>query len=183
MGDNNEIVVNGFVELWVELKRRFFAPVRHVTFWTYLLVGVIFFGGLAIWLELCLYVAAPIEDGLRGATSDHLKVALVTFFPALIGSVSTQLLFEEAGRNKRMLAFAVMVGVFFLAIGLWLTLDRGLRNSISISVATVSCCASVLVWWVANGSNRAFQDEFDVDAPLGGAATQQPAGDLQDFKV
>jgi hypothetical protein len=176
----DEPIVNGFRVLGAELKRRLAAPMPHVTFWAYLLVGVIGFGGLAVWGELGIYIAGLVKGG---ASVDHLKVAMVTFFPALIGSVAVQLVFEEAGRDKRMMAFAITMGGIFCVLGLILTFDPDLADWFAMLLATLSCVASVFVWWIANGFNPAFTDKLNLDAPLGGPVTQAPSGSLTNFKT
>jgi hypothetical protein len=175
---NGAIAANGFVILWDELKRRFLAPVRHVTFWVYLILAVIIFGGFPIWLEVVFYFNADIHE-----STSHLRTALVAFFPALIGSVSFQLIFEEVGRNKRMLAFAMFVVVFFSLIGVILILARSIADYVAIPVAFGLCAFAVLEWWIANGLNPTFQDDLDVEAPVGGPPSHPPAGDLTGFRT
>jgi hypothetical protein len=176
--DNANDEPNGFAVLWAELARRFFSPMRHVSFWVFLTVAVIFFGGLAVWLEVFLYL-----DANSSLSSDHLKVALTTFSPALVGSVSTQLIFEEAGRNKRIMAFAIFAAFVFSVAGWWLTVETAVQNSLSIPIAALFCVLAVLMWWIANGLNPAFQDSFSSDAPLGGPPTNEPNGDLNGYKT
>jgi hypothetical protein len=175
---NGAIATNGFVILWADLKRRFLAPVGHVTFWAYLIVGVVIFGGLAVWLEAYLYFISNINE-----SASHLRIALVAFFPALIGSVSVQLIFEEAGRNKRMLAFAMVVVVVFALVACILIVTHTINNRVAIPVAFVLCVLAVLEWWIANGLNPTFQDDLDVEAPVGGPPSQSPSGDLSGFRT
>ena len=175
---NGAIAANGFTILWAELKRRFLAPVGHVTFWTYLLVGVIIFGGFPVWLEAILYFTSNISE-----STSHLRTALVAFSPALIGSVSFQLIFEEFGRNKRMLAFAIVVVVLFSLVGVTLILARRITDYVAISLAFGLSAFAVLEWWIANGLNPTFQDDFDVEAPVGGPPSQRPSGDLTGFRT
>ena len=175
---NGAIAANGFVILWAELKRRFLAPVGHVTFWAYLIVGVVIFGGLAVWLETFLYLTSNLSE-----SASHLRIALIAFFPALMGSVSVQLIFEEAGRNKRMLAFAIFVMVVFVLVGSILIVVRTIDNHVAIPVAFGSCVLAVLQWWIANGLNPTFQDDLNIEASVGGPPSQSPPGDLTGFRT
>jgi hypothetical protein len=169
---------NGIALLWDELVKRFLAPMPHVSFWVFLIVGVVIYGGLPVWLELYLYCA-----GGATVTSEHLRVALTTFSPALVGAISTQLIFEEAGRDKRMMAFAILVVPIFLFAATILTLVTAMKNEVAIPCAILFCLLSILVWWIANGFNRAFQDDFKNDAPVGGPTTNEPTGDLNGFNL
>lgn len=169
---------NGVALLWDELVKRFFAPMEHVSFWVYLTVGVIIYGGLPVWLELYLCLA-----GGPTATSEHLRVALTTFSPALVGAISTQLIFEEAGRDKRMMAFAILLVPIFLSAAIVLTLVTSLRNQIAIPVAVVFCLLAIVVWWIANATNQAFRDDFKNDSAVGGSTLKSPSGDLNGFNI
>lgn len=168
---------NGFVLLGAELRRRLLTPVRHVTFWVYLVLGVVFFAALPIWLELYLYFSSS------GATLSDVRLALIAFFPALIGSVSIQLIFEEAGRSKRMLAFALFVGFMSFLVCWCLIVLKSISNCAAVPIATAASLSAVFMWWIANGTNRTFTDEFDFEAPVGGPSSAPPAGDLSGFKV
>jgi uncharacterized membrane protein len=169
-------VYNGFVALGAELKDRFFTPIRHITFWAYLIFGMLGFALLGVWAELYYYSASP-ED------ATHLRIALVTFFPALVGSVSLQVVFEEALKNKRMLVYALVSGIVFLGVAIELIRTKNMNNDVAIPMAAVACVLAILHWWIANGLNPAFQDELSRDAAVGGSPTKTPAGTVGDFRT
>jgi 4-amino-4-deoxy-L-arabinose transferase-like glycosyltransferase len=48
-------------------------------------------------------------------------------------------------------------------------------------VGIVACLLAILMWWIANGLDRTFQDNLDPDAPLGGSSENPLAADTTEF--
>lgn len=169
---------NGFVVAWDEIKLRLGAPVRHIVFWTYLIIGIVILGGVPVWLEFFGFLATRTPENTAS-----LRLALTVFFPALIGSTAMELAFETAGNNRRMLAVAFIAIFLFFGIFLGLTEPSNVPDYIAIPIAFVACIFAVLSWWIANGLNPTLRDEYDVESPVGGATSRAPAGDLTGFRT
>jgi hypothetical protein len=173
--DGGTTYQNGFKHLLRELAERTRAPIGHVTFWVYLVLGVILFGGLGVWLEWISYSYAVPKP-----SSDALRTALITFFQALVGSTSIQLVFAE--NNKPMRAFAILCLVIFLVPAIWLTLDRSVGPGPAFLLAGIASVAAVWIWWIAHAFEPVFRDQLNVTAPVGGETNVTPPGDLTGFK-
>ncbi|OUC13404.1 MAG: hypothetical protein B0A82_17455 [Alkalinema sp. CACIAM 70d] len=141
-----------------------------MTFCVYVLLGVLFFGGLGIWAEVVkyYYFRAP------NTGAEAIITSLTTYFPALVGAASLQLMFENRN-SKPLLAFAVLCLCVLGAIAIWLAIDPSAFYSV------VSCVAAIWIWWIANARAEAFRDDLDIDTPLGGNPGKTPPGSLQGF--
>lgn len=169
-------IVNGWLELWLQLKERTTRPCSHVSFVLYFIIGVLACGALGVWFEILRWINAP-EGG-----PSAILTALETFFPALVGSTSLQVMFEENG-NKRMRAFAAAYLTVFLAIFVVLMVVTRIPTGVSFAVAIVACLSAGWVWWIANANNPAFRDDVNDEDPLGGSVKQKPAGSLTGFQA
>ena len=173
-GPIQSLTTDGIVYLGLELRRRTIAPIRHATFWAYLMLGVIGVGALGVWLEIVRY-----RYGTNDATSESILTAVVTFFPALIGSSSLQVIFQDTLKPMRAVA---MIGLIIsIILASWLILDHAIPKATAFSVALVICLVSVWIWWVANADDPTFKDLLDVAAPVGGPPDQPLSGDLTGF--
>ena len=94
------------------------APWKHVAFVTYLVTAIIIFGGFGIWVEL---VALHLSD--TPYSYDGVYTAVATFYPALIGSASFQLLFiPPEDTNKAVTSFVAMLSAVAFICALLLSL-------------------------------------------------------------
>ena len=179
MNNAEDLVVvhhnNGLMETVKLVWGRTKAPIGHFVFWVYLIIGVIFFGGLGIWLEFYLFLYNPT------ATSTALRSALLTYFPALIGSISLQMIFEQP-QNRRLMGFAVIYAFIFLGLAFFLILKPQLSEYVTFPVSIFCCLAAVWIWWIANALNPAFRDNINIEAPLGGPPSASTKGDLKDYQ-
>jgi hypothetical protein len=145
--------------IWPELVRRFFAPCKSVTFYAYLFVGVIIFGGFGVYYAIFKSHWAV----------DDTSTALLIYFPALVGAA----LLEFDSENQPYLrSFGLIaLGIFIIMLALVLITDHELRLFLSL----IGAASSILFWWVANGLNGRFNDVKPQSA-LGG----DPSGNLQE---
>ncbi len=162
---------NGFREVWEVLCHRTKAPLLHFTYWGFMLLGVIFFGGAGIWYELIHFDAAHI---------DSLKSALLTFPPAIIGGAGMQLVFERGATNQLRMFAIIMV---FLVLLILFLVKASLETPAYIFTSILCAIASLWVWWIANALNGDLKDNIDPQAPIGGDATQDPPGKTDGFTV
>jgi hypothetical protein len=169
-------IVNGWRELWLQLVDRTKRPFSHVVFVLYFFIGVVAFGALGVWFEIVRWINEP-ESGPAAVLT-----ALETFFPALVGSTSLQVIFEE-NSNKRMRAFAVSYLVVFVALVIILMFVSRIPTEVAFGLAVLSAVGALWVWWIANANNAAFQDDVNDEDPLGGSVKHKPAGSLTGFQA
>jgi hypothetical protein len=145
----------------------------------YFCVAVVLVGGAGVWFELHSYVfyVPTHEDPLPSASA--LRIAVVTFFPALAGSSCMQLIWAE-NHHKSLRAFAitalaVMTGIVF-AIA-----PSAVSNSIALWTGLAASAFALWTWWIANAKQR---DLLDIDAPTGKRDTGGDLpGNLDEFQV
>ncbi|MDK1389671.1 hypothetical protein QN224_30370 [Sinorhizobium sp. 8-89] len=159
-----------------ELSHRFLTPMGHFTFWVYLFVGIVFFGGFGVWYEVI-----PFWFSRPGSTSAGIYTALLTFFPALAGSSALQLLFAEG--QKPLKAFSVAYAVVFIALAVWLGFAKPSNPIIAFTGATIGALLAILMWWLTSGNDPAFNDAIDDRSTLGADPKSTPKGDLNGFEV
>ena len=167
--------VNGFALLWKEIRERTCTPMKHVTFWVYLLLGVVLCSGLGVWFEVIRYVYAA-----NDAKPDSILVALLTFFPALVGSSSLQMVFGSEMKGLR--AFALLLAVIFALGASWLAFGRPTDFYVAMDCAIGFSAAAVWIWWIANGADPSFRDNIPLNAPIGGDTSTPLSGSLDGFK-
>ncbi len=107
--------------------------------------------------------------------------ALVTFFPALMGSSALQLIFGDVVK-KPLKALALLVGTFAAITAWFLPTDASSVNERSFFIAASLSVVAMWTWCLANADDPTFQDALDVAAPVGGSLDQPLNGDLSDFK-
>lgn len=161
--------MNGFLWILGELRRRTLKPVGQLVYWTVFGVSVVGLGGLGLWLEL----SKPLSSEGGGAFT-----ALVTFFPALIGSCCLQMVFES--KQRRLLAFAVLcaAGALIAANALF---DAAPPTYWTWFFAILACLFALWIWWVANADNPNLQDDPPSDASLGGDPNAALDGTLDSY--
>jgi hypothetical protein len=140
-----------------DLWERFVAPVKSVTFYCHLFVGVIVFGGLGV------YFAIWASHWLMKDTS----AALLCYFPALAAAAMLEF---DSQPQPYLRSFGIIALVTFIILFAFGTLSSAGWQFFWSIVGTI---LSVLFWWVANGLNDRFHDVKPQSA-LG----PDPAGDL-----
>lgn len=170
---------NSFVPLGRELRLRLVTPCLQVSFWAYLLLGIILCGGVAIWVEVLKYLAHV--GGI--ATSESIRTAINAYFPAIGCAAAVQLAF--ASENKKyLLSFSLLIAALFAAFSLVvLFLQKTPVTRLSFTAGIVGSLLAVLTWWIANGLESTYQDTVDPDAAVGGTTQATLPGDTSDFKT
>lgn len=170
---------NSFVMLGRELQLRIRRPVAHFSFWVFIVLGVILFGGIAIWVELVKLI-----PGIGGTPHlESLRTAIDTYFPAIGCAAAVQLAF--AGENKKyVVSFGYLVTVLFAVFAvLMILLEKTPSTFWSWFFGVLCCVLAIFMWWIANGLERTFQDIVDADAPLGGPVDAPLGGDTTGFNT
>jgi len=152
------------------------APLGQVTFWVYLLIGVVLLGGLGVWIEALIFWFSTAETN-----SEHIRIALITFFPALVGSTSLELIFADTV-TKPVRAFAVLCGFMCFGLATWLGVERNLSTIWAFPIASLASLAAIWIWWIAHGLDDIFYDHVDGAAAVGGDPTNPPVGSLDNFR-
>ena len=179
MGQNEEETMGHWGYLGQELWRRAVQPVHSVPFVTYFLLAIIGLGCLGIWVELFELRTAdslPVSNGLL--------TALVTFYPAMIGSTSLRWIFHSTGEGNKIL---VSIGLF-ACVACFLSILYIIGSSQSAVfekylVALVASIIAIVLWWLANGDDDAFEQSVPSDTATGGHPDRQLKGGTKNFKV
>lgn len=167
-----------FAYLWAELGRRTKVFPKRVPFFAYVLVAIIGLGGLGIWAELVRMALSTDNHGF-----DRVFTAAATFYPAVIGSATFQLLLIATGRlDKIIAAFGIFVLVFSIGAAVLLALFRSLYPVSSLVAAILLVGFAIWIWIVANADDPIFKGDPG-DAPSGGNTTRPLKGNLGDFKA
>jgi hypothetical protein len=167
---------SSFGLLFSDLRNRLITPVGQVTFWVYLLIGIVVCGGAPIWVELFrLQVGANLD-------AENLRTAVNCYFPAIGGAAAAQLMFAAESRQKYLTSFSCLAAFFFFIFSiLTLSLEKKPVTCLAWIVGIVACLLATLMWWIANGLDRTFQDVIDPDAPVGGAPEAPLSGNTTGF--
>ncbi len=169
--------INSFAPLGRELLGRLRSPVGSFTFWTYAILGIGICGGLAIWIELAKYTF-----GLAGTTSaDGLRLAVITYFPA-IGCAAAQQLFITEKQRMYLRSFGYFVSFVFLGFCMFAFLLQRHHPKWSMALGVIGSVAAIAIWWIANGSDPAFHDT-DPDIAVGGSTATKLPGNIGEFTV
>ncbi len=172
------VVANSFALLVRDLWERLCAPVGQFSYWTYVFLGIVVFGGLGIWWELGKFIFFDV-DGNAG--TDGVRLAIITYFPAVGCSAAYQLQLGEKHRSY-LRSFGTLASVFFMLCCV-LAFLVGLKSpSKSLTMAVVCSVLAVVMFWVANAHDKSLQDA-DPEAAVGGSTSTKLAGDTTGFRV
>jgi len=124
-----------------DLRKRFLAPSKSVTFYCHLFVGVIVFVGLGV------YFAIWRADSI-GETS----AALLCYFPALAAAAMLEF---DSQDQPYLRSFGILALVIFLILFLF-----GVKSGSGWQFfwSVIGTLLSIMFWWVANGLNDRFND-------------------------
>ncbi len=95
-----------------EIWRRTWGPFSNVPFVFYVVLAILCLGGLGIWVEL---VKTALDSPPKNF--DGVLTALSTFFPALIGSASLQLILASTGNSDKVLVSFALLACFVSFFG------------------------------------------------------------------
>jgi hypothetical protein len=139
-------MINSIELLVRDLRRRFWSPVRSVTFYAHLFVTVIFGGGLGIWYEL--YRCYHHDQWSKIPIS----AALFTYFPAVVAAAVVELIHEGQPylRSFGYTMAALFLGIFAFAVTT--------SPSPQLFWAIIGSVLAVFFWWVTNGEKECFRD-------------------------
>lgn len=166
-------VKNSFRLLRDYLYEQLAAPLNQFSFWAYLVLAVVIFGGLGVWVEVYKLVRHS-PAGVGGFLS-----ALYTYFPAIAFASSMQLVIRE-DQHRYVRSFALLVGTVLLGIAILHALQSWSETT-SVITGVVACAISLLFWWITNATDSNLHD--DPRNALGRSPQSEPAGNTNEFKT
>lgn len=174
-----ERTISSWVTLFRELRKRTVEPVFHASFVMYFCVAVVLVGGSGVWFEMHSYLLhVPTSEHPLPSTS-ALRIAVITFFPALAGSSCMQLIWAE-DHHKSLRAFAI-TALAALTGTVFAIAPSAVSNSAALWTGVVASVIALWTWWIANAKQR---DLLDIDAATGKRDTGGDLpGNLDEFKV
>lgn len=169
--------INSFVLLKRDCLIRLRRPLGFFTFWSYIIFGVFVFGGLAIWIEVGKHLLGY-PDSL---TTDGIRLAVLTYFPAVGCAAGQQISIVEKDRMyMRSFGTGAMIGFAVLCIISFAIQFQ--HPNWSLFLGIVCSIAAVLTCWIAIGLDESFHDT-DPDAAIGGTTDIALKGETGDFSV
>lgn len=160
-----------------EIRRRTTQPFSHAPFVFYVLLAIILLGCLGIWVEL---IKVAISSGQPNY--DGVLTALATFFPALIGSSSLQLILSSTGnRDKVLVSFGYFVSIVAFAAVVLISVLHPFLPRVTFWASVVFAVLAVWLWWFTNGDDPTYKSA-PIDAPSGGNTGRQLKGDTSGFQ-
>lgn len=170
---------NDWKLLYQELKKRTCDPLNDFTFFVYLLLAIFVFGGLGIWVELF----KPLISS-KAIELSSLTIALITYFPAQIGSTGLQLVLSSHDkRDKLMMSFGIFVFVVFMLASIALSLLSAQHPTMVLTLSSLCAILAVWLWWVTNSVDSTYRKGPTPDAPTGGEPNRSLPGTLDNFTV
>ena len=161
-----------------ELTRRTCQPWKQVTFVMYLLSAIVGFGGFGVWVE---FVELNLSEYPRNY--DGLYTAVATFYPALIGSASFQLLLiSVAETNKVMTSFVVTVLLAALTCAILLSIFHDQYPTARFFMAALLAIVSMWLWIITDADNPIYRT-LPADTPSGGNPQRDLKGDMGGFEA
>lgn len=161
-----------------EIRRRTLEPFRHFPFVSHVFLAIICLGCLGIWVELIKALLSAPPTGYDGVFT-----AIVTFYPALIGSASLQLMLSSTGNSDKILGSFAIIALFlaFISVAL-ISLFHDKYPNGSFTAAIIFAVFAIWFWWFTNADDRTYQNA-PIDAAAGGDTSKTLKGDLDDFMV
>jgi len=174
----NDDEVGDWAYLRREISRRTLQPWSQAPFVIYVLVAIVTLGGLGIWVEIVKILSAE-----QSASYDGLLTAMATFYPALVGSASLQLLLVATGNSDRILtAFATLVWVISIGSVILLSVFHDQYPRACFSAAIGFVFFSIWLWWITNGDDPTYK-QVSVDTATGGSTSRELKGDISGFRA
>jgi hypothetical protein len=168
---------SSFSILYKELCTRIGTPAGQFSFWVYLLIGIVICGGAPIWVELLRFTIGVTRD------TENIRTAVNCYFPAIGCAAAVQLAFADENRRKYLTAFSYLATFFFSILSLLtLFLEKKPVTCRAWFIGIALSLLAILMWWIANGLDRTFQD-FNPESPVGGPPQNPLAGDTSGFAV
>ncbi|MCA3641217.1 MAG: hypothetical protein IOC63_05065 [Methylobacterium sp.] len=160
-----------------EISRRTCQPFSDVPFVFYVLLAIVGLGCLGIWFEL---IKLSLSSDLP--KYDGVLTALATFFPALIGSSSLQLILTSTGnKDKVLVSFGYLVSLMAFGAVVLISVFHPTSPVLTLSASVLFSVFAVWLWWFTNGDDPTYKSA-SVDAASGGDTGKPLRGTTSGFK-
>lgn len=146
---------NSIQLIWSDLKHRLRTPCGSMTFYAHLGFGVILCGAVGVW-------TIPLRSSWH---IENVSAALLGYFPALLGGAVLQFT-EDSQPYLRSFAFIALFALTPVTIAAYIT-----HHSWQLIWSFAGTILSILLWWVANGLDKRWDDVKPQSAVGGDAST------------
>lgn len=162
--------MNSLELLWIDLRRRFTAPINSVTFYV-LVAAVVIGGGFEIWYQVVF------KGMMRNAwDSEAISCALFGYFTAVVSAALVNFV-REPQPYLRMFGLG-WAGVFVLILLLTLGTDHEAR----LAISALGSVLAVGYWWAASGEKDCFRD-INLDAPTPDPRSTPTSGNTNNWRT
>ncbi len=169
--------ISDWTYLGREIKRRTVQPFSDAPFVFYVFLAIISFGCLGIWVEV---VKIQLQQGT--ASYEGLLTAMATFFPALIGSASLQLILSSTGKaDKILVSFALIACFASFGSVVLISVFHAIVPTVCFWAAIGFSVFAIWLWWFTNGDDPTYKNA-PIDAPTGGDTGRKLKGNTAGFK-
>ena len=160
-----------------EICRRTWQPFSSVAFVFYAVIAIVVLGCAGIWVEI---VKAMLTT--EAGSNEGVLTALATFYPALIGSASLQLILSSAGRaDKIITSFALLVCILSFASVALVSVFHAQSPDVAMKISIGFAIFAIWLWWIANADDPIYRNA-PIDAASGGSTERTLAGSTDGFK-
>ncbi|WP_336964020.1 hypothetical protein [Sphingobium aquiterrae] len=161
---------------WNLLRERLQKPCKEWSFYIFLGVGILFLGGMAIWIEAYRFLTFVASQDHPHAELSGIRLALATAILAIAGPAAMQLMYAL---DKMATVVAILLIAVELVLAIYLMGFGSPDGCGTILWGFIGLGLAVLTWWLANGGDNIFQDETPDDAATGGNPTRPLLGGAQ----
>lgn len=159
-----------------EICRRTWQPFSNVPFVFYAIIAIGILGCAGIWVEI-----AKTALSTKVGNNDGVLTALATFYPALIGSASLQLILSSTDKaDKVVTSFALLVCIVSFASVALVSVFHAQMPELTVKVAVGFAVFAIWLWWIANADDPIYKNA-PIDAPSGGSTEQKLSGSTEGF--
>lgn len=157
---------------WALLGRRLTRPVKQVSFYVVLLIGIGVIGYLAVWIEEVRVAHAGAAGSTAQSNFEPLRLAYATAILAVGAPCLMQLIYVE---DKIARVIAVVLGFVILTFAYCVDNEAPDLSWIHL-FGRVGLLLATGAWWLANGEDELFQDMPTRNAPSGGDPHRELTG-------
>lgn len=150
--------------IWAPIRQRLFHPLRQVTFWLVLLLGIVVVGYLAVWIEVGHVISFTPTSERSTVDLDPLRLAYATAILATASPCLMQLLLTDS-KMIRVAAIALAFAALWLAYCVSVEAAWACRVHV---YGGLGMALAILAWWLANGEDPLLQDRVSPSASSGG---------------
>ena len=160
---------NSFKDFSEFVSLQFTIPQGQLSFWAFLLIGIVGAGGYGVWVELYRWNAST-------STTNNLSgviLAVFTYYPALAGASIFQLIFHS---EKYVRSGFTVIGVTIYLLTFIFFPSPGSFSISNLLIGLTLAFISILIWWIANGADATYHDNPNPNSSTGGDISNELQG-------